>query len=56
MFSRFRHAVAAVFVLFLIPVCVRAQVAIVVKPVQVNYIQYEDLSHLPRPGRPHHRL
>ena len=43
MFSRFRHAIAAVFVLFLIPVCVRAQVAIVVKPVQVNYIQYESV-------------
>ncbi len=43
MFFKFRHAVAAVFVLFLIPVCVRAQVAIVVKPVQVNYIQYESV-------------
>ena len=43
MFFKFRHAVAAVFVLFLIPVCVRAQVALVVKPVQVNYIQYESV-------------
>ena len=43
MFFKLRHAVAAVFVLFLIPVCVRAQVAIVVKPVQVNYIQYESV-------------
>ena len=43
MFFRLRHAVAAVFVLFLIPLCVRAQVAIVVKPVQVNYLQYESV-------------
>ena len=43
MFSRFRHVFAAVFVLFLLPVCVRAQVAIVVKPVQINYLQYESV-------------
>ena len=43
MFFRLRHAVAAVFVLFLVPLCVRAQVAIVVKPVQVNYLQYESV-------------
>ena len=43
MFFRLRHAVAAVFALFLIPLCVRAQVAIVVKPVQVNYLQYESV-------------
>ena len=43
MFLRTRHLIAAVFALFLIPVCVRAQVAIVVKPVQVNYIQYESV-------------
>jgi len=40
-----RHAAAVLVlaVLFLAPVCVRAQVAIVVKPVQVNYIQYESV-------------
>ena len=43
MFFKLRHAFAAVFVLFLIPLCVRAQVAIVVKPVQVNYLQYESV-------------
>ena len=43
MFFRLRHAVAAVLVLFLVPLCVRAQVAIVVKPVQVNYLQYESV-------------
>ena len=43
MFSRLRHVFAAVFVLFLIPVCLRAQVALVVKPVQVNYLQYESV-------------
>ena len=43
MFSKLRHVLAAVFLLFLIPMCVRAQVAIVVKPVQVNYLQYESV-------------
>ena len=43
MFFKLRHAFAAVFVLFLMPLCLRAQVAIVVKPVQVNYIQYESV-------------
>ncbi len=43
MFSKLRHVVTAVFVLFLIPMCVRAQVAIVVKPVQINYLQYESV-------------
>jgi hypothetical protein len=43
MFIKLRHAFAAVFVLFLFPLCVRAQVAIVVKPVQVNYLQYESV-------------
>ena len=43
MFSKFRHAAAAFLVLFLLPLSVRAQVAIVVKPVQVNYIQYESV-------------
>ena len=43
MFSKLRHAAAAFLVLFLLPVCVRAQVAIVVKPVQVNYLQYESV-------------
>ncbi len=43
MFFKLRHAFAAVFVLFLFPLCVRAQVAIVVKPVQVNYLQYESV-------------
>lgn len=43
MFFKLRHIFTAVLVLFLIPVCVRAQVAIVVKPVQVNYLQYESV-------------
>jgi len=43
MFFKLRRAFAAVFVLFLLPMCVRAQVAIVVKPVQVNYLQYESV-------------
>ena len=43
MLFKMRHVFAAVFALLLIPVCVRAQVAIVVKPVQVNYIQYESV-------------
>ena len=43
MFFKFRHAFAAVFVLFLLPLCVRAQVVIVVKPVQINYLQYESV-------------
>ena len=43
MFSKLRLAAAAFLVLFLLPVCVRAQVAIVVKPVQVNYLQYESV-------------
>ena len=43
MFFKLRHILAAVFAMFLIPVCVRAQVAIVVKPVQVNYLQYESV-------------
>ena len=43
MFFKLRHAFAALFVLFLFPLCVRAQVAIVVKPVQVNYLQYESV-------------
>jgi len=43
MFIKMRHVFAAVFALLLIPVCARAQVAIVVKPVQVNYIQYESV-------------
>ena len=43
MFFKLRHVFAAVFVLFLIPQYVRAQVAIVVKPVQINYLQYESV-------------
>jgi hypothetical protein len=43
MFFKLRHIFTAVFILFLIPVGVRAQVAIVVKPVQVNYLQYESV-------------
>ncbi|MBR4254153.1 MAG: hypothetical protein IKQ16_03595 [Lentisphaeria bacterium] len=43
MFSKLRHVFAAVCFLFLIPLCVRAQVAIVVKPVQINYLQYESV-------------
>ena len=43
MFFKLRHAFAALVVLFLFPLCVRAQVAIVVKPVQVNYLQYESV-------------
>ena len=43
MFFKLRHIFTAVLVLFLVPVCVRAQVAIVVKPVQVNYLQYESV-------------
>ena len=43
MIFKLRHVFAAVFVLFFIPLCVRAQVAIVVKPVQVNYLQYESV-------------
>ena len=43
MYFKLRHLWAAVLVLFLIPLCVRAQVAIVVKPVQVNYLQYESV-------------
>ena len=43
MILRFRHVFAAALVLFLLPLCVRAQVAIVVKPVQVNYLQYESV-------------
>ena len=43
MFFKLRHVLAAVFILFLVPLCVRAQVAIVVKPVQINYLQYESV-------------
>ena len=43
MFLKLRHVLAAVFAMFLIPMCVHAQVAIVVKPVQVNYLQYESI-------------
>ena len=43
MYLKLRHLWAAVLVLFLMPLCVRAQVAIVVKPVQVNYLQYESV-------------
>lgn len=44
MFFKMRHVRAAAFLaLLLLPVCVRAQVAIVVKPVQVNYLQYESV-------------
>jgi hypothetical protein len=43
MFVKLRHVFVAVFFLFLFPLCVRAQVAIVVKPVQVNYLQYESV-------------
>ena len=40
---KLRRVFAAVAFLFLFPLCVRAQVAIVVKPVQVNYLQYESV-------------
>ena len=43
MFFKLRHTFAAVFALFLVPLCVHAQVAIVVKPVQINYLQYESV-------------
>lgn len=43
MFFRLHRIVAAAVLLFLMPLALRAQVAIVVKPVQLNYIQYESV-------------
>ena len=43
MFFRLHRIAAAAVLLFLLPLALRAQVAIVVKPVQVNYIQYESV-------------
>jgi len=43
MMIRLHRLLAAIAMLFLVPICARAQVAIVVKPVQINYIQYESV-------------